>query len=89
MHYYSGYIYVVGSTSSTGWTVNITDMAFTRLDTTSGTSDYLYTLGGNEDDYANCVKASTDGYVYAIGYSYSVVELTNYNSVDIIFIKYL
>lgn len=51
-------------------------MVFLSMDT-SGSLNYIFSLGGSQDDIAVGIVATSDGYAYGLGYG-SSVEFTNY-----------
>lgn len=87
LYYYKSNVYVVGSSSSTGWTSSNTDMVILRLSASDGAEDYLSYMGGTQDDLLFDVVVPTDGFAYAVGYTNSA-EITGTNGIDVAIVQY-
>ena len=84
--YYNGFVYVVGESDSTGWSLaGKTDMIYAKLDSSTAVTSYVKALGGAAEDQALIVQGWTDGYIYSLGNGYSV-ELT-YGTLDIFLVR--
>jgi len=64
-----GNVYVVGTTTSYG--AGGSDLVLLKYDS-SGNLLYQQTWGGNQNDFGTGVALDSGGYVYAVGYTYSL-----------------
>ena len=80
-----GNVFIVGQSSSPGWTSSKTDMVFIRIDSSEIHIDWANSLGGPGDDIAVAVVADSVD-LYSIGYGDS--GTLSLGSFDVIITQY-